>query len=207
MTWESVDRLNSSQTKVTKIFGIGLSRTGTTSLYYQMKAFGFTAVHYPASMEEIEEHFFCNDTTVSVRFEELDRLYPNSKFVYTTRALQQWAPSCIKHFRIPERLALIRDMPPELKRWYDHADLNLYGYDQLALVDVTEEEMVRAYHRHDQRVKNYFKERPMDLLMIDITDRYTRPLTQLVAFLESLGLIGIPQSNASQDPYTASWKR
>ena len=196
MKWRLARLRDDSEIKVNKIFGIGLSRTGTTSLYYLMKDFGFTAVHYPSSMEDIDEHFFCNDTSVSSRFEALDRLYPNSKFIYTTRAVHHWAPSCVKHFIIPRRLELIRSMPRKLKAWYDYADSNLYDRDQLALANVTEEELVMAYRRHDQRVRSYFKQRPADLLIIDITDKSTQPLSKLMAFLEPLGLVGIPSSKA-----------
>jgi hypothetical protein len=77
----------------------------------------------------------------------------------------------------------------------------------LALANVTEEELVMAYRRHDQRVRSYFKQRPADLLIIDITDKSTLPLTKLTAFLEPLGLLGIPQTNANAEPYTPAWKR
>ena len=198
---------NSSENKVNKIFGIGLSRTGTTSLYYLMKYFGFMAVHYPSSMEEIDEHFFCNDTSITARFAALDRLYPNSKFIYTTRTTQYWVDSCMKRFSLPKRLEEIRNMPNQVKSWYDEADMNIYHRDQLGLATITEEELVKAYHQHDQRVKIYFEERPDDLLTFDITDNSILPLTKLLAFLESLGLVGIPHTNANAELYSPAWKR
>ena len=198
---------HSSKSQVNKIFGIGLSRTGTTSLYYLMKGFGFMAVHYPSSMEEIDEHFFANDTSISARFEELDRLYPNSKFIYTRRTVRRWARSCMRRFSMPERLEVIRAMPPKIKSWYDEADMTLYGRDQLGLATVTEKELMMAYHRHEERIKTYFKERPFDLLTVDLTNKSTLPLTTLVTFLEQLGLVGVPKTNTNAGAYSPAWKR
>jgi hypothetical protein len=202
-----IDFKKGANMKVNKIFGIGLSRTGTTSCYYLMKEFGFTAVHYPSSMQEIDEHFFCNDTPISARFEELDQLYPNSKFVYTIRSVHKWASSCVMRFSNPKRLDVIRSMPHQLKWWYDYGDLNLYERDMVGVATVTEEELVVGYRKHDQRVRSYFKDRPSDLLILDITDKDTMPLTRLVEFFEGLGLIGIPQTNRSDRPYSPAWKR
>lgn len=201
------DAENGHGHKVNKIFGIGLSRTATTTLYYLMKDFGFTAIHYPSSMAEIDEHFFSNDTSISARFSELDQLYPNSKFIYTTRTVRSWARSCITRFRIPARYDVIQSMPPEIKQWYDEADARLYGYDQLGLIDVTEEEMIMAYHQHDERVKAYFRDRPSDLLTLDLTDPSSFPLTTLIAFLEQHRLIGVPRTNTNVGVYSSAWKR
>lgn len=198
---------NRAERGVSKIFGIGLSRTGTTTLYHLMKDFGFTAVHYPASMAEIDEHFFCNDTTISARFEELDRLYPNAKFIYTTRSTHRWARSCMNRFAMDERLAVIRNMPQPIKQWFDAADLSLYGYDQLGLATMAEEEFIAAYHRYDSRVKHYFAERPEDLLTLNLTDSNTYPLTAFIGFLEQHGVVGMPKTNSNLGAYSHAWKR
>ncbi len=52
---------------MTKIFGIGLSRTGTTSCCELMKNLGFTAIHLPFSFTQIDEYTFSNDTPVSAK--------------------------------------------------------------------------------------------------------------------------------------------
>ena len=62
-------------------------------------------------------------------------------------------------------------------------------------------------NKHDQRVRSYFKDRPSDLLILDITNKDTRPLTRLVEFMERVGLIGIPQTNRNDRPYSPAWKR
>lgn len=98
-------------------------------------------------------------------------------------------------------------MSDELRLWYDFGDLNLYGRDMRGLATITEKELVLAYNRHDERVRSYFKGRPSDLMIIDVTDKSAMPLTHLVAFLERLGIIGIPNTNSRDEVYSLAWKR
>src|SRR6478735_6676912 len=58
-----------------RLFGIGLSRTGTTSCYELIRRLGISSTHYPSSFEEIGTHLFANDSPVSARFEELDQRF------------------------------------------------------------------------------------------------------------------------------------
>ena len=52
--------------RTAKVFGIGLSRTGTTSLSEALGILGFSAVHYPATMRDIETHDAAADLPVVV---------------------------------------------------------------------------------------------------------------------------------------------
>ena len=76
-----------------KIFGIGLSRTGSLSLQHYMKESGYNSVHYFAkeALQEIIEfcrpYDFINDAPVSIYFEELSQAFPGSKFINTARNL------------------------------------------------------------------------------------------------------------------------
>ena len=67
-----------------KVFGIGLTRTGTTSLTEGLKVLGYSAIHCPMSYKEIDSFEASTDTAVAARFEFLDLLYPESKFILTT---------------------------------------------------------------------------------------------------------------------------
>ena len=181
--------------KRTRIFGIGLSRTGTTSLCHAMRALGFSAIHCPGSIKEIDEHIFSGDTPISARFEELDARYPNSKFIYTTRNVDEWVCSCLTRFARKERISAIHTLSTESKEWYDYGDLALYGRDSLGLVSIKKDELLTAYARHEKRVYGYFKDRTSDLLVIDVTKPDTRPVGKLVEFLEKHRLIGMPHLN------------
>lgn len=89
-----------------KIFGIGLSKTGTTSLARALGMLGFHAAHYfndfTRELLTIEDTFLFDamtDTPVCVMFEALYYMFPNSKFIYTVRPLESWAASVTKHFQ------------------------------------------------------------------------------------------------------------
>ena len=66
-----------------KTFGIGLSRTGTTSLTLALEALGLSVAHFPTTMKQIEEHDAATDTPVAASFQSLDSRFPGSKFIYT----------------------------------------------------------------------------------------------------------------------------
>lgn len=139
-----------------KIFGIGLERTGTTSLAAAMARIGFTACHLPRTTNQIDEVDFSDDITVACRFVDLDLRYPGSKFILTMRDESAWLDSC--------------------RRWYGHlaaartrdytaedAARRLYGAE---IFDP--EAWLEGRRRHEDFVRRYFIERPWALLMIDI---------------------------------------
>ncbi len=139
-----------------KIFGIGLERTGTVSLAVAMTRLGFTTCHFPRTTTEIDAVDFSNDITVACRFQDLDRRYPGSKFILTTREETAWLDSC--------------------ERWYGHlaeqgiedftaqwAARQLYG-EPLFCRDA----WYAGRFEHEETVRDYFVDRPGDLLVLDI---------------------------------------
>lgn len=182
-----------------KIFGIGLSRTGTRSCWQLMKTLGFKSIHLPVSMQQIELFSFANETTVAARFEELGRLYPNSKFIYTTRDREEWVASCLIWFKEKSLQRWFHDLPSDRARhWVSDSVRILYGRDCHKMAEISREELRVAYARHERRVLNYFRQRPDDLLTVDVTDGISMPFTKVVSFLEHSGLLAIPQGNSSR---------
>jgi hypothetical protein len=137
-----------------KIFGIGLSRTGTTSLTEALKILGFTAIHYPTSLQEIELYDAATDLPVADAFEMLDGKFPGSKFIYTVRERQRWLESCRRHWTLKQEK--IDCTKRELRQ-------RLYG-----TVNFDLDLFAQAYDRHENRVLSYFAERPHNLLSLDI---------------------------------------
>jgi sulfotransferase family protein len=137
-----------------KIFGIGLSKTGTTSLTEALRILGFSAVHYPTSIREIELHDAAADLPVADAFESLDATFPGSKFIYTVRERTRWVESCRRHWK--RKQGEIEDIRREFRR-------RLYG-----TIDFDPDLFVQAYNRHEHRVLSYFAARPHDLLVLDI---------------------------------------
>ena len=73
-----------------KIFNIGFSRTGTTSLTEALQILGFSAYHFPKSFDQIEKHDACTDMSITLGYKFLDLMYPESKYILTTRKLESW---------------------------------------------------------------------------------------------------------------------
>ena len=139
-----------------KYFGIGLSRTATQSLTDAFTLMGFRAKHFltNGAYNRIRRKYdFCADFPIASRFKELDLKYPGSKFIYTIRDMDSWLESCRIHFA---KKPCFRDYQREYRR-------AAYG-----CVNFYKDKFKVAYKRHDKDVRDYFKDRPNDLLIMDI---------------------------------------
>jgi len=88
-----------------KVFGIGLTKTGTTSLGRALETLGYLQAHFvnPFTEEIIGEEDFplfdaVTDCPASLRFETLYHTYPNAKFILTERPRPDWELSFESHF-------------------------------------------------------------------------------------------------------------
>lgn len=125
-----------------KIFGIGLSNTGTRSLAEALSILGYKTIHYPWSMKDIDEYDASMDIPVACRYKELDKLYPNSKFILTIRPFKEW---------IEKR----RNKPPDLNTpspWKLETRILMYGD-----IKFNEERLTQIYINHHNEVQEYFK--------------------------------------------------
>ena len=97
-------------TSTTKIFCIGLSKTGTTSLARALEILGYKTRDYigvtsyfagdltSINLQEIDANEAFTDTPIPSFYKQLDEKYPNSKFILTTRNMEDWLRSCKKQF-------------------------------------------------------------------------------------------------------------
>ncbi len=142
----------------TKVFGIGLSRTGTSSLTFALRMLGFTAGHFPDDPIQLaNEYDALTDITVARDYKKLDKLFPGSKFVLTIRDMDSWLKSVKSHF--------LRNPAETREKWVLDVRKAIYDtekYDQNL--------MKNAYLRHLEDVKNYFKDRKNDLLIMNICE-------------------------------------
>lgn len=150
-----------------KIFGIGLNKTATVSFHEAMTVLGFHSVHWGGPEfkapivtaknegapllrdvpDEIE--VFSDIQVLTNNFRLLDRQYPGSRFVLTTRPLEAWLDSRRRHVEKNQKRAALGE--------YDGKFLH---------VDV--DGWTRHYQSHHRRVRTYFAGRN-DLLELDIT--------------------------------------
>ncbi|MDH5527969.1 MAG: hypothetical protein OEY97_11750 [Nitrospirota bacterium] len=127
-----------------RVYGIGISKTGTTTVESAIQILGFVG--------------YSNEDTAA-RFEEYDRDWPGSKFIYTVRETESWLRSVVNHWEWEKRI----------KREVHHIQVaalhSLFGG---GLFEFDRESYIKAYYRHEQRILSYFKNRPSDLLVIDV---------------------------------------
>ncbi len=151
-----------------KIFGIGLSKTGTSSLAHALEILGYKTRDYPGIERYAPGDITCvdpallrdndalTDTPIPSYYRELDRAYPGSKFILTVRAREGWLKSCQKQFT--EKLAAKQNEA------HNRLFMDLYGTTVFDTV-----KFGTGYERFVARVLEYFKDRPDDLLILDVT--------------------------------------
>lgn len=151
-----INMLELSVMETPKIFGVGLSRTGTSSLTYALRILGYSAKHFPQDpLSMAKEYDALTDTTVARDYKKLDKLFPNSKFILTVRDMDSWLRSVEAHF--------LRNPVDTREEWVLQLREDVYKTR-----DFNRDLMQAAYSRHLNDVQLYFKERPTDLLIMDI---------------------------------------
>lgn len=134
-----------------KIFGIGLTKTGTTTLHFALRMLGFRSCHSRHVIEPVIEFNLKQerrllrglsdvldafvDFPIMYYFEKLDEQYPGSRFIWTVRDKESWLVSKAEH---------IRRFVKNKEEWPTHG---------------TPDDWSRWYDEHNARVERYFKGR------------------------------------------------
>ena len=150
----------------TKVFGIGWAKTGTTTLGSCLDILGYRHqgqdldLVYDVEAGNLERIFSVVDRFDAFEdwpwillYKELDRRYPDSKFILTIRDTDKWWRSYRNH-------VTTRGARPDIGR----IRRIIYGFEdglqhKQAYVD--------RYERHNAEVLRYFAQRPNDLLVMD----------------------------------------
>lgn len=157
-----------------KVFGIGLSKTGTTSLTKALNILGIRSIHFPhdeVTLRELQrgeyrlsilrEYQGVSDTPVAPFFAQLDRAWPGSRFILTVRDKASWLRSVEDHWEVI--LAKRRANDPSFRAFCDFINACVYG-----CIEFNAERFSYAYDTHVRHVQEYFAQRPDDLLVLDI---------------------------------------
>lgn len=139
-----------------RAWGIGLGRTGTTSFCESLKALGYKNVVHNPTFEELRDLDGAADNGCTVFYKYLDYKFPDSKFILLTRELKPWLDSA-EYIHGHEELDRSQDLLI-MRR------MLLYG-----TVSFNREKFTEAYYRHHEEVRTYFRDRPNDLIELDIT--------------------------------------
>ncbi|MBB1290174.1 hypothetical protein H5085_05760 [Pseudoalteromonas sp. SR43-6] len=178
----------------TKIFCIGRNKTGTTSLKKAFEDLGHPVGNQRKAELLTAEHYFENEfqeilnycTSAQVfqdipfsypeTYKHLDKAYPNSKFILTIRDNEeQWYKSITRYHG--KMFGKNGDIPT-------YSDLQKATYIKDGyMANVTKvhgtpendpynkEIMISHYLNYNQEIIEYFKNRPDDLLIINIADK------------------------------------
>jgi hypothetical protein len=150
-----------------KVLGIGMGRTGTQSLAKALEILGYRAKHCPqfylddegslcVSQEDIARFDALTDEPCILVYKDVDRQYPGSKFVLTVREIGSWLRSVENNSGALREWRARFPAVPVLHR-------ALYG-----TAAFERKTFAAAYHEHVADVEAYFRDRPYDLLVLDI---------------------------------------
>ena len=170
MTGRQEDTLTAENgVRTPKIFCIGFHKTGTSSLGRALRYLGYRVGHPPPRVKaevdwsapdieaqiwtvlqaELEDCDALQDSPCAFFYEQFDRAYPGSKFILTIRDPDDWMASFKRHFG---------DRSNPLRRW-------MYGADG---VMGNEARFIEVYMRRTAEAQHYFRDRPNDLLQLDL---------------------------------------
>lgn len=189
LNWSNYFRSREKQ----KVFCIGRNKTGTTSVKKAFELLGYPVGHqrtaerlhylhyFNGEFDEIVDYckfgqvfqdvpFSCPET-----YKYLDKAFPGSKFILTVRDNgEQWYRSIT---RFHGKLWGKNGQTPTAQELKD-ATYVFKGapYNLVALHGTTDEEpyhketMIAHYEQYNQEIIDYFKDRPDDLLVINIAE-------------------------------------
>ncbi len=158
MTWYTI----SMKRNWNKVFEIGSPKTGTTSLgqaftILGLKTISYTPELYPAwrkgrydSIIKVAEDFDAFEDGPwhdGDLYKVLDEAFPGSKFILLERDIEGWIESHEAHFSADGSPRT----PEPIKNYQKKKD-----------------EIIKRHIEKYQKIKEYFKERPKDLLVMDI---------------------------------------
>jgi hypothetical protein len=182
-----------------KIFCIGLNKTGTTSLQTEMKQLGYI-VGDQREAEKLFDDWVLRDFKRIIRycftaqffqdapfsypytFIAVDQAFPKSKYILTIRDdAKQWYNSLTRfHANLWGQKGIIPTAEDLKNATYIYKGFPYYS--RMHIFNVTSDEpykediMIDYYKTHNKNVRDYFRHRPDDLLVINLKeeDSYAR---------------------------------
>lgn len=175
-----------------KIFCIGRNKTGTTSLKKAFQDLGFIVGHQRTAERLIRDYKvgnfepifqYCKSAQVfqdvpfsySKTFKHLDKAYPNSKFILSVRdSPEQWYNSVIKfHAKLfgngkTPTAEQLKNSNYVWRGWIWES--NRINFNSPEYNPYNKESLIENYLNHNMEVLDYFKDRPNDLLVINLSE-------------------------------------
>ncbi|CAM4119360.1 sulfotransferase [Pseudoalteromonas ostreae] len=182
---------------MSKIFIIGLPRTGTTSISVALLDMGLLVAHTAFTKKAFEMADAISDAPCFSDYMHLDRLFPGAKFIYLNRDLKAWLPSITM---LLEKMAPHLDLKtghfsPVLKRSFHQTFPNIHPLCEATLTN--------HYRNHQQAVLAYFKDRD-DFLSIDVSKQGSLLLLKQFLGLPNTGDTDFAKLNVGRN--VANWR-
>jgi hypothetical protein len=152
--------------KAEKVFAIGFNKTGTTSLHRIFQDLGYRSFHgtkWRNTSKPLIYYLydaFCDGEPED--FRELDKMFPNAKFILQVRDLSPWLDSRLEH---------VQRLPPNKKRTLH------WSADESSV-----QAWVRKWNSFHTAALPYFRDRPKDFLLINYI-RDPQAAEKIAAFL------------------------
>ena len=193
-----------------KIFGIGLPKSGTSSLHTALEILGYSSIHNPGDKRTVEEIRQGNyrlsvlerydavmDNPMPSIFPQLDAAWPGSKFILTTRPEDAWIESQ-KRAGFNQSYAT-----PKRGSTVEFHNILLYGCNSFC-----EDRFRWVYRCHHAQVMNYFSgARRGRLLVLDLGENHG--WTELCEFLgKPVPNLDFPHANTVSERIALSpWQK
>ena len=178
--------------RFSRIFGIGLPRTGTTSLSQALNRIDIPCIHFPFDLYSegmngslLSQYSAFVDAPIPMFYKNLDVRYPKSGFILTKRPFDDW-------MRSMEWLLSEGKQVWPWKPEYDEYHEEFFG------ASTFDADLYRdTYEGFHLSVKNYFATRD-NLLVLDLATEYG--YEELCSFLDvPLCVDAYPKGNSSRN--------
>lgn len=202
---KEVKRRIISGKRFNKIFCIGYNKTGTTSMKAILKQYGFELPNQQDQEARLVEQTFATDYTEFNRFisqydafQDLpfsqglsfvaaDVLFPDSKFVLTTRDTDEWFRSLATFHEKKFGIDTSNFSEKQAREKFDYLfpgymysrAKNMISSESVSKKSISWEKLydknfrTEIYERRNEQIQKYFFERPDKLLVIDVTKEKT----------------------------------
>ncbi len=165
-----------------KIFGIGLPRTGTTSLVHALNVLGFPSRHACHFTEHFDSAVGFTDTPLWSDYREIDARFPGSCFIHTTREVEGWLDSLEKSHVVRFFNRYVSDAKRSARDEVNHrCYTRVFGTDEY-----DRDRFREAFAQHTEGVREFFESRN-ELLVLDLADDAN--MRKLVNFLHEHGFV------------------
>ena len=155
-----------------RVIGVGLNKTGTTTLGSALNMIGIDTIDYPTDprtqeqlengdyrLDILDKYSAVTDMPVGFFYPQLDKVYPGSRFILTVRDKNDWLKSVASHW-------------PFVLDWCKrNKQFGRFTYYTFAVVygsiQYNQDRYGYVYDSYVDRVNDYFRDRPDDLLGTD----------------------------------------